>query len=235
MVGGIGGRVGNPHPHRYKEKVEETLSEEEFLYFLQRAEDLDQERSLRRENPQHPFDHNIKNIKIAALLSLLYYTGLRVSEIVGDRPHRYFTKRGEERWTKEIHGIRKQDIRITKGAVRIDPKEILKHGRRDEPLWIPKDLPGVEHIIEQWETTQGRNDRLFPISKWTAWYLISQVTEGRLYPHYFRENRATKFAEHPKTSIYELQQWFGWVDPRTLQKYMGRGGRVTRRMAERLR
>lgn len=266
-------RVGNPYPGRYKEKEEETLTEDEYQRYLENAEALDRTRLIRKTNPQHLFDHNIKTIKISALLATLNYAALRVSEIVGDRPCKYEVmwrpnlvgtfwepdpneeyrplKRYPEqpegysekrfpngfiyKWTKEIHGLRKRDMRITKKAIRVDPKEIRKHGKRDEPLWIPLKLPGANHIVEQWEVIESRNDRVFPISKWSAWSFISQVTEGRLYPHYFRLNRATKFAEHEKTSILDLQQWFGWVDPRTIRKYLGKGGRVTRRMARRLK
>jgi len=82
---------------------------------------------------------------------------------------------------------------------------VRKHGRRDEPLWIPLNLPGADHIIEQCEATEDKNDKLFPISKWLGWKLISEVTEGRLYPHYFRLNRVTEFADHEKTSILDLK------------------------------
>jgi len=230
----LGGRRGNPYPHRYREKVEEILSEEEFLTYLENAVKLENERRHKKDNPTCLAHTRIKTVKISGLLALIHYLGLRISEIVGDRPHKYFTKEGEERWTQEVHGLRKQDIRITKNMIRIEPKEIRKHGKRNEPLWIPIDLPGANYIVEQWELKENKNDRLFPISTWTAWSLISQITEGRLYPHYFRLNRATKFANQEETSIKDLQEWFGWRSMQTIEKYMGKAGRVTRRMARRL-
>ena len=82
--------------------------------------------------------------------------------------------------------------------------------------------------------TEELEDRVFPISKWLGWFLISHVTDGRLYPHYFRLNRATKFAENEKTTLMELARWFGWSQLSTASVYMARAGRTTKAMADRL-
>jgi len=215
------GKRGNPYEHRYREKVEETLTEKEYETYYNNCKDLERLRHEQRTNPQYPFDLRIVNFKISGLLAVLYYTGLRISEIVGDE------KDG-------IHGLRKRDLRVEEEYIRVNAEEARKHGKREEPLWIPLDKLGVQDIVDQWEDTKDRNDRIFPISCWTGWSLISEVTEGRLYPHYFRLNRATKFAEHEETSIKDLQDWFGWVDPRTVGKYLGKAGKRTKRMAERI-
>jgi len=161
-------------------------------------------------------------------------TGLRITEIVGDKPHKYFVKDGTEKWTKELHGIRKMDLSIVAELLKVGVKEVRKHGKREEPLWMPLSKSGVDSIVEAWETTERAEDRVFPITKWLAWNVISEVTEGRLYPHYFRLNRATRFAENPKTSLREIQKWFAWADLRTASFYMARAGRTTKKMADRL-
>lgn len=261
---------GNPHPHRYKNKREDTLTPEEFRLYFKNAMELDRDREMRRQFPQLPFEHLLKPIKTAGLLSTCHWAGLRISEVVGDRPRKYevmfrpklvgtywvpdpntkekvlypnqpegfspkrFPNGFVYKMTEERHGLRKQDMSTRQQYLIIDPKEVAKHGKRDEPLFLDRRLLGVDQIIQQWALAEDREDKVFPISKEHGWFLISMVTEGTLYPHYFRMNLATKFASHPDTSIIELQQWFGWRDPRTVQKYMGKAGRVTRKMGDRL-
>lgn len=180
-------KVGNYYAHRYKDKKD---SPEEFEYYLNVARRLQDIRQRQKERAQFPFDYNIKVVSISGLLSLLYWTGLRITEIVGDVPHKYMTQYEGEKWTKELHGIRKKDLILLKTLLKVDVKEIRKHGIRKEPLFIPLSKMGVEDIVSAWRDTKNPEDRVFPVSKWLAWKLISDVTEGKFYPHYFRLNRA---------------------------------------------
>jgi hypothetical protein len=209
--------VRNFPEHRYKHgKVETALSNEEFERYLQGA--------LKVRS----------KVNVPALLSMLNYSGLRVSEITGDVPHKYHTKDGEEHLTKVFHGLRKKDLSIDGELLKINCEEVRKHGKREEPLFIPLNRLGVNYIIDEWKRVDEEDARVFPCSKWLAWYLISHVTEGRLYPHYFRLNLATKFASDERTSLIDLMSWFGWSDARTASSYMSKAGRTTRKMADRL-
>ena len=244
------GEVGNPYNHRYKYKVETILTEVEYEHYLENAKQLETKRLDQKENPSYPFDYLVQVVSISGLLATLYYTGLRITEIVGDVPHKYKVfKRDEhgniledekgnrikvDKWTKELHGLRKMDLSIKDNLLKVDVKEARKHGKREEPLWIPLDKLGVSSIVEAWKSAKEPEDRIFPITKWLGWKLISLVTEGRLYPHFFRLNRATEFANNPETSLLELKKWFAWADARTASFYMGRAGRTTKKMAGRL-
>ncbi len=231
------GGVGNPYVGkggRYKDKVETVLTEVEYEHYLKNAKQLETKRLDQKENPSYPFDYRVQVFSISGLLAMLYYTGLRITEIVGDVPHKYFLKDGTEKWTKDFHGLRKMDLSIKDDLLKVDVKEARKHGKREEPLWIPLDKLGVDSIVEVWESSKIPEDRIFPITKWLSWKLISLVTEGRLYPHFFRLNRATEFANNPETSLLELKKWFAWADARTASFYMGRAGRTTKKMADRL-
>lgn len=214
---------------RYKEgKIEKIISETEFKYFLDKAI---QYRKQRYE--QHQQDFRFKDVSIEGLLTILYYTGLRVTEIVGDPPHKYRTLSKGLKVSKRLHGIRQQDLEVVGDYLLVDVKEIRKHGQRQEPLWIPVNKLGVDMVVEAWKEAKNPEDRVFPISRVTAWRFIKEVA-GNRYPHFFRLNRATNFAKDPRTSVFDLKKWFGWVDARTIEKYMGKAGRTTRKMAERL-
>lgn len=227
------GRVGNPYEHRYKNKREEVLTQKEFEHYYYRAVMLEKARLEQKERAKYPYDFRIQIVSISGLLAMLYYTGLRITEIVGDKPHKYRLKDGTEKWTKELHGLRSSDLSIMFNKLKVDVKEVRKHGKREEPIWIPLDRLGVDSIVAVWKETELRK-RIFPITKWLGWRLIADVTEGTLYPHFFRLNRATEFANNPETSILELKKWFAWARLSTASFYMGRAGRTTKKMAERL-
>lgn len=214
------------HPHRYKQKVEKTMSPGEFQHSLREAQRLRRKRRLLLGE-----DPRFKDVNIPALLSMLYYTGLRITEITGDPPHKYQLKDGSVKTTEEIQGLVKESIELKGEFLSIHASEVRKGGERYSPLWIPLDRPGATDILELWENTE-EGERLFPISRSFAWKLLKEL--GDLYPHYFRMNRATKFAEHPETSIKDLQDWFGWKGLETPSKYMAKGGRRTKKMAERM-
>lgn len=229
------------YPHRYKDgKIDITITEAEFLEILDKAKQYTKERREDAKTLPIPSRLWFKDINIAGLVSMIYYTGLRISEIVGDPSHAYKVKDGTVKYSEQIKGLVKEDITVIDEFVRINATECRKHGKRTSPLWIKVNKTGVEEIIKAYhQTSEGQ--RLFPISKSHAWKLIKHIAviqKGekihRLYPHFFRLNRATKFADDPETTVRDLQQWFGWRDGRTLSSYMARAGRETKKMAERM-
>jgi len=225
-------RRGNPYPHRYKGgKKEKTITDEDCERFLRRAKEFREERRLKGKRTALGA-LRFKDINIAALLSVLYYTGLRISEIIGDVRHKYVLKDGAINTSKPISGILKKHIRVEEEYLEITIPERRKHGISTSPVFIKLNKAGANEIIRVYlNTLEGK--RLFPISKVLAWQLIKSVTNG-YYPHFFRLNRATWFTRHRDTTLDELKDWFGWRDPRTFQSYMAKGGRETRRMADRM-
>ena len=222
---------------RYKNgKVEDTITLEDFQDFLIEAKNY---REWRRE--MYGDDWRFKDINVCALFSVLYYTGLRVAEVVGDIKRKYETKRYGTRRSSGHTGILKEHVTIEENHIRIRSDKPLKHGKREAPLYVPKDKPGVDEIIEVWEKTE-RGERLFPISKTYAWRFVTDVTQRahdkndelvRVYPHFFRLNRVSRWCEHKDTTIKELKDWFGWRDPETIASYLAKGGKSTKRMADR--
>ena len=94
--------------------------------------------------------HRISRVGSSALLSAEYYLGIRISELVGDRARAYETKEGTK-FTKEAHGLRKMDITVEGEYLRVDPKEVRKHGYRTEPLWIKLSNEGVDDILKEFK------------------------------------------------------------------------------------
>lgn len=101
----------------------------------------------------------------------------------------------------------------------------------------PSNLNVSSHTIrsQQWENTKDKEDGVFPISKWSSRRFISYVVEGRLYPHYFRLNRANKFAKHKETSKKRLPRVVWVCRPSDNSEVRGEAGRVARKMAKRLK
>lgn len=109
----------------------------------------------------------------------------------------------------------------------------LKRGIERPPLEIDIDLPYVDLIVNQvMETPEG--ERVWQFSEVTAWRIVKRVDE-RIYPHFFRLNRATHFLDDPTTTIPEMKSWFGWKDAKTISSYIGMSRRYVQRGRERLR
>lgn len=215
---------GRPGESRYKSKRQSIVEFEEFQTLVEKI--------------------NIKNVTFRSLVVILYYIGLRIAEIVGDRKRtwkkltshgRSLSKEGmlPKNWqnTEEgllwyweqrdpLHGILKEDITLQGNILRISSKP-LKHGKREGEGQLELDLryPYVDLIVQQWERAEP-GEKVWDISTWKAWDFISKISDGRLYPHAFRLSRATVMARNPEMSIADMKQWFGWARGETADKYI---------------
>lgn len=86
----------------------------------------------------------------------------------------------------------------------------------------------IKHI------THLNEEAVYVVNKPDGTVKIKTDPYRELYPHYFRLNRAMIFASQPATTLVELMQWFGWKQLSSDSEYMGRAGRTTKGMAERL-
>ncbi len=163
------------------------------------------------EEFQRKMDASRLHIQYKSFVAFLYWFGVRRSEAL--------ERKREDFWTDEDSLY-----------VRAPPK---KHGER-QPLKIPKDLPFVGLIIEQVGQTP-KGVRVWRFGHTTAWKKVKAIMGEHYYPHYFRLNRATRFLEDPKTTIPQMQSWFGWKSVKTVDSYVGSSPRYVDEMAEKLK
>lgn len=208
---------GNPYPHRYKYgKIEKPIDLPIFLKLQERVP------RVNRSGYSTGF--------IQALLALLYWTGLRKTEVLGRKRIRYRVKAGIK-VGKPHPGLVKKDMRLEGDAIfvfSVDEK-VLKHGKREAPLVLRLDLPYVDLIVERWRKTKPKQ-RVFPIEYITFWRICKRV-DPKFAPHFFRHNRVTKFSANPKLSLADICAWTG-LSPQTVSTYMMRAGRFTKRTGD---
>lgn len=207
---------GNPHPHKYKHgKIDKAIDQEIFGKILERVVKVDRS------------GYSVDFVK--ALLILLYWTGLRIREIIGVKPNEFkWTTRKGVKFAEPYAGILKENIQFKDNYLFVWAKA-FKHGRRKGPLAIPANLFGVKYIVEQWQKT-GEGNRVFPVSYITWWRILKRI-DPKLYSHFFRLNRITKFCENPKASIAKISSWSG-TRPETVSEYLERSGRFSRELGD---
>ena len=214
---------GRPGQSRYKTKRSTPIPFKEFVEIIENTEDLEEK----------------------SLLAFLFYTGARVSEIVGDSAKRYkklsqkgralkekgilprdWIKRPEHEglwiWVERppIKGLTKEDFEIdkTKNVLNVNLKPV-KRGRRIAPLELPLDLPYMDLILKQWRKTK-KGEKIWRFSPWQVWDIVKRASNGRLYPHAFRFSKATLFARDPNIAVSDMQYWFGWARASTADRYI---------------
>jgi len=210
--------------HRYTfGKQKETLELEAFSKMLEKVDCID----LGKYAPS----------LVKSFLAILFWTGLRKTEVHGAKPHRYILlpcKTHSEpivKTTEAVRGILKEDIK-EKGDSLFVKAIARKHGKRDEPLELWLGLPHVNLIKQQWLNTKP-GERVFPLDEWDSWNIMKQI-DKRKYLHFFRLNRITELCNDPEMSIVEICSWTG-LTVSTIESYMARSKRFIHSTAEKMR
>lgn len=107
-----------------------------------------------------------------------------------------------------------------------------KKGGIREILKAPLNLPYMDLILRKVASTP-EEQRVWRLSSVSAWRIVKKAFP-KLYPHYFRLNRAVHFLDDPTTTIPEMQSWFGWRATKTIDSYLGYSERHLDKQATRL-
>ena len=218
-------------PSRYKNKRQTPISFSEFEDLVAHVE---------RIRDGFTIDHLTRS----SLITILYYTGLRIAEVCGDSERKWkaLTDRGVQLskspgWVKRVWldteegelwewrhrgrlpGILKEDIK-KEGKTLYLSSEPLKHGSRGAPLELSLDWPYVILIEGQWSRKEIKlGERVWPICASSARTIIRQA-EQSLYPHAFRSSLVTTMARDPDISVADMLGQFGWARASTADAYI---------------
>jgi len=214
---------------RYREKRKTPISIEELSSLMRLVEVV-------------PESSSIDELTRTSLVAGLFYTGLRVGEVVGDsnRKWKALTPQGiqlsrtqgglpkswmntpeGELWAWRnrgyLPGLIKEDIHREGEILYID-SVALKHGRRENPLELILNWPYVDLIEAQWIRTMA-NKRVWPISQSSVRIILRKASDI-LYPHAFRGSLASSMARDPTISVSDMMGWFGWARASTADAYI---------------
>jgi len=226
---------GNPYPHRYKFGVlKKPIDFPIFEKLMARVERVDR--------------CGYKPDFLIAAHALFYWTGLRLTEVIGRKSIKWKVrckackgigcpKCRQNGYVFRIGpphpGILKEDIKLEEGFILVYSidENVLKHGNRVAPIFIPTQLPYVDVIIKQWQKTKPKH-RVFPINKMSFWRICKRL-DAKFTTHFYRHNRLTDLSSDPKNSMADICSVTG-LSPATVGKYVIRAGRFSRHIGERM-
>jgi integrase len=145
------------------------------------------------------FEHineGIKKKKYRCFVAVLYYSGVRVSELLR---------------------AAKEDFTFSKTSCSWNIGTRLKGGRETAPLILSLELPFMDEV-ERYIKTRRNGARPFDFDRHTAWVILKDSFGA--YPHYFRLNRITSFLR-AGFSLPEVMSWTGHKSVSSLDSYIG--------------
>ena len=150
---------------------------------------------LKVTNTSEFFDmlERLFNEREKALVTVLYYWGIRISEALSLKPNDVFTDK------EKIY------LKISR----------LKGSRQTDDIPINIKSLGIELFLNQVSITNEDN-KIFPISRVQAWRICKKLN---LYPHFFRLSRFTHIAEDYGL-VFLIN--FGGITAKTANSYIGK-------------
>ena len=152
-----------------------------------------------------------------ALISILYLSGCRITEIVGSERHRVPAMLRKQIGMYELDGASFLNI------FEVPTLKRRNYLKRSIPIYAMKESPFIENIINYInEIDENRilfiNNRDTALSR--AYVFKICIKHTTFSPHYFRHLRATHLVTEYKFTDSELVKFFGWKDSRMAEFYI---------------
>ena len=198
-----------PEVHRTEELVKtriklgyrgDALSDGEFDTIISKANNL--------------YYMQLKPAAWKCLFATLRIFGKRVSEVVELKTYN-FRVRGELLYVTF-------KIRKKRGHVPEKTKPVSVH-----------DIYVRNYILPYWSSVRDMQEFMFPRSACSSGHIPRQYVntalnmlelEAPVWPHLFRGNLATEYAQTEGVSAYELQSWFDWSSLKLADSYLSKEG-----------
>lgn len=161
----------------------------------------------------------LDNLRDQALISFLYLTAARISEVVP------FIKEKSKTQLERVvvsGGIKRGQIEFVDSTIYITEVRSLKrktagHSNRTIPIVINEiEQPFIE-ILQSYLKTLDENDELFPITRQRSSQILEKVG---LFNHYLRHLRLSHLSVDYNLSAAELQKYVNWATSFTSDYYV---------------
>ncbi len=155
----------------------------------------------------------LSEMRDQAFISVLYLTGARISEIVGQK------KKGKKGFlvrqyrTEEKNG---NEYRIFVGILTLKRREVF---RRSIPVNVNREREFVFYI-DQWMQACPGNLPVFNFSRVFGWQITNKVG---VFPHFLRHLRNTHLVQNYGFNSSQLKTFNGWSDEKPASTYVHLG------------
>jgi len=154
-------------------------------------------------------------------LLIMFYTGLRQGEIRMLRKSDF------------IFGEKSITIKAFRKKKGFWDREKLTDDQKKKVIFnvpIRRDWPYVDEIVE-WVNKFEGDDLILDVKSTTAWQYVKDIFPDK-YPHFFRLNRLSTFANQPGMTFAKLRLWSG-LHLQTIEKaYMSSDPHLLEEMAD---
>lgn len=162
---------------------------------------------------------SIDDIKVRALVVMLYLTGARIKEMLNVSKRDIKDVRGKSGnfWVVRMMTEKKYDI-VEKIKLNGDRKRFVTNKRieyRNVPINAIRDIEFLK-LAWDWIHGKSKNERLFEFSRQRAWKLLKKYD---IFPHYLRHLRLTHLVSDMNFTDQELVQFTGWADSKPAKIY----------------
>lgn len=158
--------------------------------------------------------HIVPNLMYRAFISLLYLTGSRISEIVGNKGHRDILPLRKYQFEFKENSYLQEVLLVNNIPILKRRKKVTKN----VPIIVDKEPELSKHITDYLNTLE-ENDILFPFTREHGWKIITKHLDKEYFPHFLRHTRVTRLVVDENLNDIEITRLIGWKNRNQLLNY----------------